>query len=86
MFTDFKVVRRNKLTPPRRPKGDTYIAAIVSIDDEEDIVQGVCKTPGAISEIILFTGRFEDKPVVGAFFVCENAVEVVQCTSARWRL
>jgi hypothetical protein len=84
MLTDFKVVHQNKLIPPRLRKGDTHISAIVSVGDGEDIVQGVCKAPGAISEIVLFTGKFNGKPIVGAFFVCENEVEVVQCTSTRW--
>lgn len=80
MIEDFKIIARQKLDPPRDAREKyTYVSAIVDIGDSTDIVSAVCEPVGFITEIILFSGKFEGKPVVGGMFACENEVRVVKC-------
>lgn len=48
------------------------------------LFKGVCKKPGAVSEIVLFTAHFNGRPVVGGLFVCQNETRIVECESREY--
>ena len=83
-LTDFVVCSRQTLDPPRETPGDLYIAAILSVQGKTTSVKGVCKKPGAVSEIVLFTARFNGKPVVGGLFVCQNETRIIECETTEY--
>jgi hypothetical protein len=80
MINDFEIVARQKCDPPTTHKTGCYIAACV---DDDEIIRAQCEGPVMISEIVMFKGTFERKPVAGALFVCKDEVKFSECTISK---